>query len=45
MPYDNKTITSSLDDLVSRNVKYKKLYLVADGGYATKNYKLKIFDF
>jgi hypothetical protein len=31
MAYDNKTITSSLYDLDSRNVKYKKLYLVADG--------------
>jgi len=36
MPYDNQTITTSLNDLTVRKVKYRKLYLVGDGGYATK---------
>jgi hypothetical protein len=42
MPCDNQSIVSSLDDLISRGVKYKTLFLVADGTYLTKEENKKI---
>jgi len=42
MPCDNQTIASSLDDLLSRGVKYRTLYLVADGTHLTREENKKI---
>ena len=36
MPCDNKTIIPSITDMLSNDVKYKKIKLVGDKGYASK---------
>ena len=44
-PHDSKTIKSSVFDLIKNKLKYKKLFLVGDKGYALKkNNKKKLFN-
>ena len=43
-PHDSKTIKPSIHDLIKNKLKYKKLFLVGDKGYALKkNDKNKLF--
>jgi hypothetical protein len=44
-PHDSKTIKSSVLDLIKNKLKYKKLFLVGDKGYALKkNNKKKLLN-
>ncbi len=45
MTRDNKTIISSITDMLSNDVKYKKTKLVGDKGYASKlEHKVKLLN-